>query len=87
MPEKQMPEKQMPEKQQTVEIFVREDMDVYQRSELVAKLEHERGIARAYFEHGDHHRLVVVYNPGFFSRITLLDKIREDGFHGEAAGD
>jgi len=58
-------------------------MDVSQRSELVAKLELERGIISAWFEGGDHHRLTVHYERNHFSHVTLLDTIKELGFHGD----
>ena len=44
----------MSNEQERVEIYIQEDMDVSQRTWLVAKLEHERGIIGAWFEGGDH---------------------------------
>ncbi len=58
-------------KQEQVEINIQEDMDVSQRSWLMAKLEHERGIIGAWFKGGDHHRLTVHYEYEHFSHVTL----------------
>lgn len=65
------------------EIPIQKDLDISQRSWLVAKLEHERGIIDAWFEGGNHHWLTVHYEPEHFSHVTLLDTIKEHGFHGE----
>jgi len=73
----------MSNEQEQVEIYIQEDMDVSQRVWLVAKLEHERGIIGAWFEDGNHHRLTVHYEREHFSHVTLLDAIKELGFHGE----
>jgi len=73
----------MSNKQEQVEIFIQEDMDASKRSFLVAKLEHETGIISACFVEGNHHRLTVQYEREHFSHITLLDDIKELGFHGE----
>ncbi len=73
----------MSNEKERVEIYIQEDMNVSQRSWLVAKLEHERGIINAWFEGGDHHRLTVHYERNHFSHVTLLDTIRGHGFHGE----
>ncbi|MFO7604442.1 MAG: hypothetical protein R6X06_11605 [Gammaproteobacteria bacterium] len=71
----------MPE--ENVEVYIREDMDVTQRGWLVMKLEHEQGIVGAWFLGGDQHRLTVYYEREHFSNLTLLDTIRQLGFHGE----
>jgi hypothetical protein len=76
----------MSNKQERVEIYIQEDMDVSQRSWLVAKLGHKRGIICAWFEGGDHHSLTVDYERDHFSHITLLDAIKLQGFHGEIVG-
>ena len=76
----------MPNKQEQVEINIQEDMDVSQRSWLMAKLEHERGIIGAWFKGGDHHRLTVHYEYEHFSHVTLLDTIKGHGFHGKIVG-
>jgi len=70
-----------------VEIKIQEDMDVSQRSWLVAKLEHIKGIISAWFDSEDHHRLTVHYERDHFSHLTLLDTIKEHGFHGKIVGD
>ncbi|HEY5604727.1 MAG TPA: hypothetical protein VIM41_16620 [Gammaproteobacteria bacterium] len=72
--------------EETVEIDIQEDMEVSQRSWLVTKLEQEQGIIGAWFAGGDHHRLTVHYERGHFSHVTLLDTIKEHGFHGEIVG-
>ena len=69
--------------QEKIEIHIKEDMDISQRTWLVAKLEHERGIIDACFENEDHHRLIIHYEPEHFSHVTLLDTIKEHGYHGE----
>ena len=66
-----------------VVIYIQEDMDVSQRSHLVATLEHNQGIVSAWFEHGDHHRLTIHFERKYFSRITLIDAIKEHGYHGK----
>ena len=66
-----------------VEIYIQEDMDVSQRAELTAKLEKESGIIDAWFKGGNHHHLTVNYEGDQFSHLTLLDTIKEYGFHGE----
>jgi len=76
----------MSNERERVEIYIQEDMDVSQRSWLVAKLEHERGIVGAWFGGGDHHRLTVLYERDHFSYVTLLDTIKEHDFHGEIGG-
>lgn len=76
----------MSSEQEMIEIYINEDVDVSQRSWLAAKLEHERGIVGAWFEGGDHHRLAVHYEAKRFSHLTLLDTIRQHGFHGEILG-
>ena len=73
----------MSNEQEKVEVYIQEDVDESQRSWLVAKLEHERGIISAWFEGGDHHRLTVHYERNHFSHVTLLDTIKELGFHGD----
>ena len=73
----------MSKEQEQAEIYIQQDLDVSQRSWLVAKLEHKRGIISAWFKGGDHHRLTVHYDHGHFSHVTLLDTIKEHGFHGE----
>jgi len=74
-------------KPEQLEILIKEDMRVTHRAELVARLEEETGIVSAWFEHGDHHRLTVNFEPDHFSALTLLDTIRKHGLHGEIAGD
>jgi hypothetical protein len=76
----------MSNEQDRVEVYIQEDMDVSQRSWLVARLEHERGIIGAWFEGGNHHRLTVDYERDHFSHLTLLDTIKAYGFHGEIVG-
>lgn len=76
----------MPSKQEKVEINIQESMDVSQRSWLVTKLEHERGIISAWFEGADHHRLTIHYEHERFSHVTLLDTIKVKGFHGKIVG-
>lgn len=73
----------MSNEQERVEIHIEEDINLSQRTWLVAKLEHESGIIGAWFEGGNHHRLTVRYERDRFSHITLLDTIREHGFQGE----
>ena len=75
----------MPGKQEQVEINIQEDMDVSKRAELVAKLEYETGVVSAFFKGGDRHHLTVRYDTEYFSDVTLLDAIREHGFHGEVS--
>ncbi len=69
--------------QERVEIYIQEDMDVSKRSWLVATLKHERGIVSAWFERGNHHRLTVLFERKHFSHITLIDAIKEHGYHGK----
>jgi len=69
--------------EERVEINIQEDMDVSQRSWLITKIEHEKGIVSAWFEDGDHHHLTVHYDINHFSHVTLLDLIKRLGFHGE----
>jgi len=76
----------MSNEQERIEIYIQENMDVSQRVWLVAKLEDEKGIVGAWFEGGDHHRLTVHYERDHFSHVTLLDAIKEHGFHGEISG-
>jgi hypothetical protein len=66
-----------------IEIDILEDLDVAQRTWLVAKLEHETGIVSAWFAESNHHRLTLHYEPEHFSHETLLDTIKLQGFHGE----
>jgi len=75
----------MADEQERVEIYIEEDMDVSQRSWLVATLEHKLGIVSACFEHGDHHRLTINFEHKHFSHITLIDAIKEHGYHGKVA--
>ena len=76
----------MSDEQEQVEIYIQENMDVPQRAELEMKLEHERGIVRAWFEEGAHHHLCVIFEPEHFSHGTLLNTIEGLGFHGEVVG-
>lgn len=76
----------MVNEQEKVKIHIREDMDVSQRTWLVAKLEQERGVVGAWFEGNDHHCLTVDYERNHFSHATLLDTIKLNGFHGEIVG-
>lgn len=69
--------------EEKVEIYIREDMDIARRGWLVMKLEHEQGIVGAWFADGDHHRLTIHYEREHFSHLTLLDTIKQLGFHGE----
>ena len=73
----------MPNVDERVVIYIRENMDVSKHSWLVATLEHYKGIISAYFEHGDHHRLAVLFERRHFSYITLIDTIKEHGYHGK----
>lgn len=66
-----------------IEIFIKEDLEAPRRSDLVSRLEQEIGIVSAWFEGGDHHRLTIHYEPDHFSHLTLLDTIKEHGFHGK----
>ena len=68
--------------QEHVEIHIDADLDSTQRSLLEAKLEEESGIIGAWFEGVDHHRFTVHYEKKHFSHATLLDTIKEFGFHG-----
>jgi cyanophycinase-like exopeptidase len=70
-----------------VEIFIKEDLEASRRSDLVARLEQENGIVSAWFEGGDHHRLTIHYEHDHFSHLTLLDTIKEHGFHGKIANE
>ncbi|MFP3874512.1 MAG: hypothetical protein ACLFQT_09795 [Thiohalophilus sp.] len=69
--------------EEKVEVYIREDMDVARRGWLVMKLEHEQGIVSAWFADGNHHHLTVHYEREHFSHLTLLDAIKQLGFHGE----
>jgi len=73
----------MSNQQERVEIDIQEDINLSQRTWLVAKLDHESGIIGTWFEGGNHHRLTVRYERDHFSHITLLATIREHGFHGK----
>jgi hypothetical protein len=74
----------MSSKQQQIDLA--ETLDVDQRSWLVAKLEDERGMISAWFDDENHHRLIVRYEREHFSDLTLLDAIKEHGFHGKIVG-
>jgi hypothetical protein len=76
----------MSNEQEKVEIYIEEDMGVSRRSDLVARLEQEKGIIGAWFEGGDYHRLTIHFEREHFSHVTLLDTIKEHGFHGEIVG-
>ena len=49
----------MADEPEQIEINIREDLDLAQRSWLAAKLEHETGIVSAWFAGGDHHRCLL----------------------------
>ena len=76
----------MADEPEQVEINIQEDLDVDQRTWLVAKLEHETGVVSAWFSGGDHHRLTLHYEPEHFSHEILLDTIKLHGFHGKIEG-
>lgn len=72
--------------EERVEIQIEEDVNVAKRSLLVTKLEYERGIISAWFAKGDDRCLTVHYRPEHFSHATLLDTLREFGYHGKITG-
>lgn len=73
----------MSNEQKQVLVHIQDEMDVSQRSWLEAKLDHENGINAAWFDTDDPHRLVVQYEPDHFSHVTMLDTVKQYGFHGE----
>ncbi len=73
----------MPSEFEHVEILILEDLSLSQRSMLIAKLDHERGIIQAWFDPENHHHLIVEYGRDHFSHLTLLDFIKLHGFHGK----
>ncbi|MGD8570487.1 MAG: hypothetical protein PVJ39_20535 [Gammaproteobacteria bacterium] len=68
--------------EEKVEIHLEEDISVAQRALLVSKLEYERGVISAWFVEGKP-SLMVRYDPEHFSHVTLLDALKEHGFHGK----
>lgn len=63
------------------EIVIKQSLDPALRNELPAKLEHEPGIVSAYYAGED--RLVVHYEVGYFTPLTLLDMVRGLGARAE----
>ncbi|MFW5909997.1 MAG: hypothetical protein ACOCUM_04390 [Thiohalospira sp.] len=55
------------------------------RQEIVALLEWEPGIQRAWFEHDDPRRLHVECDPTRFSEATLIDFVDRHGVHARVA--
>ena len=66
-------------------LTIDENIDLERRQEIVALLEWEPGIARAWFEHDDPHRLHVDCDPAQFSETTLVDFIVRHGVHARVA--
>lgn len=66
-----------------IEIYITEDMDVIRRSWLLATILYKEGIISAWFDHEDHHRLVIRFEQDKFSNNTLLDVVRIYGYQGE----
>ena len=64
-----------------VEIHFEEELDATQRSLLETKLEEEGSVLSARFRDNDAHRLILSYDDQRYSHLTLLDTIRELGFH------
>ncbi|KAA3622257.1 MAG: hypothetical protein DWQ08_13055 [Proteobacteria bacterium] len=62
-----------------------ETMNVRRRPHLVFKLEREKGVSSAWFDSDDPARLVVFYDPEWFSHVTLLDAMQEFGYQAELA--
>ena len=64
-----------------VEIHFEEELDATQRSLLETRLEEEGSVVSARFRDDDAHRLILAYDEQRYSQLTLLDAIRELGFH------
>ena len=73
--------------QEKVAIYIREDLDMTKRSWLISALISKEGIISAWFEHENHHRLIVHYDQDNFSHITLLDTVKKYGCHGRVSCD
>ena len=71
----------MPIEPAQVEVHLEEALDATQRSLLETKLEEGGGVLSARFQDNDAHRLILSYDDQRYSHLTLLDAIRELGFH------
>ena len=70
---------------QRMNLHIDEDIDLERRQEIVALLEWEPGIQRAWFEHDDPHRLYVECDTTHFSETTLVDFVDRHGVHARVA--
>lgn len=66
-------------------LTIEEDTGLERRQEIVALLEWEPGIQRAWFEHDDPHRLYIECDPAHFSETTLVDFVDHHGVHARVA--
>jgi hypothetical protein len=73
----------MADEPERVCIAIIENLGISDREEIAFGLEHETGIASAYFSPKDPHVLVVNYEREHFSQLTLLDTIEQHRVHGE----
>ena len=73
--------------QEKVGIYIQEDMDVTKRSWLIAALGRKNGVISAWFEHENYHLLTVCFKREKFNHITLLDTVKEHGYHGKIMHD
>ena len=69
--------------QKQIEIYIKEDMDLTRRSWLITTFLHKEGIISAWFEHEDHHQLVIRFEQDKFSSNTLLDVVKMHGYQGK----
>lgn len=69
--------------QEKIAIYIREDLDVTKRSWLISGLASKEGIISAWFEHENHHRLIVNFDQDKFSHLKLLDTVKKFGCQGK----
>ena len=69
----------MSEALETRALELEQELPLSRREELVARLEHVRGVRLALFDARDTRRLTVASAPGTFSDETLLDFLRHLG--------
>lgn len=66
----------VPRGERALEVHFAEALNLDRREEIVLRLQHQRGIAGAWFDPRDPTRLLVQADPAHFSALTLRDFIR-----------
>lgn len=67
-------------------IHINDEINVDEQDNFVAQLENLDGVNAPRFNKEKNHLILVSYDPNIISSLTLLNKIKEQGFEAQLVG-